>query len=456
MNTIAYTAVGKTEPSGTLAFNPATYVFSAPYESMTWADTVTIQTPLYTSAEDLGTATVTLSGGPDNISGAVCSNPTLAVQNNLLTVTCTLPQAHAGNYDVLVYLDKYGQIYTGNYTYEDPYSASYTVTMNKSNVDTNVDSLSIPYGGTAYVEATPTAGYLSSVVCPQGYTCSGYNTGSFATEKQTIAITNNNTTAGGTLVLVGINKTLSQITKMQEMGPGICNASAIEESATLTDIRDNNTYTVKKLKDGRCWMTQNLNLQGPITLTSGDSNVSSNWVLPSTTTSAWASGSTVTVDPNGGSSNTLTDKWCDLDESQQCEDQIVNMYSGNASYGAYYTWRAATAGTGTYSTGSGENASSSICPKGWRLPTGGDEEFQTLYTQYPSATDMRSATGPNFVLSGFRKGGSLINQGTCGYFWSNKATGRGSVSNPAIWSSSVSLGNTGNKFVGASIRCIAQ
>ena len=29
---------------------------------------------------------------------------------------------------------------------------------------------------------------------------------------------------------------------------------------TLYDIRDNNSYTVRKLADGNCWMTTNLNL----------------------------------------------------------------------------------------------------------------------------------------------------------------------------------------------------
>ncbi|MBR0416074.1 hypothetical protein IJI64_02860, partial [Candidatus Saccharibacteria bacterium] len=44
----------------------------------------------------------------------------------------------------------------------------------------------------------------------------------------------------------------------------------------LSDIRDGETYTVRKLADGHCWMTENLRLGDPtkeITLTPADSNV---------------------------------------------------------------------------------------------------------------------------------------------------------------------------------------
>lgn len=48
---------------------------------------------------------------------------------------------------------------------------------------------------------------------------------------------------------------------MQDMTSEICNNVTVpseQSTATLVDTRDNNTYTVAKLKDGKCWMTQNL------------------------------------------------------------------------------------------------------------------------------------------------------------------------------------------------------
>ena len=51
--------------------------------------------------------------------------------------------------------------------------------------------------------------------------------------------------------------------QMQDMDSGICDAATYVDTAAetqLIDIRDNKTYYVTKLRDGHCWMTQNLAL----------------------------------------------------------------------------------------------------------------------------------------------------------------------------------------------------
>lgn len=53
---------------------------------------------------------------------------------------------------------------------------------------------------------------------------------------------------------------LSNMTYMQDMNPEICEHSSEGETTQLIDSRDGNKYWVAKLKDGRCWMTQNLAL----------------------------------------------------------------------------------------------------------------------------------------------------------------------------------------------------
>ena len=45
------------------------------------------------------------------------------------------------------------------------------------------------------------------------------------------------------------------------------------------------------------------------------------------------------------------------------------VYDGHYLVGNYYQWNAATAGTGGTITSS--NASGSVCPKGWKLPSSG-------------------------------------------------------------------------------------
>ena len=54
--------------------------------------------------------------------------------------------------------------------------------------------------------------------------------------------------------------TLANITTMQEMTSDICAATTVGATATLKDTRDNSTYSVAKLADNKCWMTQNMRL----------------------------------------------------------------------------------------------------------------------------------------------------------------------------------------------------
>lgn len=83
------------------------------------------------------------------------------------------------------------------------------------------------------------------------------------------------------------DKTMFDIEYMQEMTPEICDASptpvaflqdgslntAVPETH-LTDARDGTSYTVRKLADGNCWMSENLRFNlGGRTLTSEDTDI---------------------------------------------------------------------------------------------------------------------------------------------------------------------------------------
>ena len=75
---------------------------------------------------------------------------------------------------------------------------------------------------------------------------------------------------------------------MQDMTSKIAENTPIGTVATLTDIRDNNTYTVRKLKDGKIWMTENLRLIDK-TISSADSNLPSGetYTIPASDTSGF-------------------------------------------------------------------------------------------------------------------------------------------------------------------------
>ena len=231
------------------------------------------------------------------------------------------------------------------------------------------------------------------------------------------------------------------ISNMQQMNPSVCKASTTPlatatqldtdgshhgdpnyvPTVTLTDTRDNNTYTISKLADGKCWMTQNLRIADK-TITPADSDVTSNYTIPASSINGFNAYDT------------------------------SNAYVDN--YGGFYTWYTATAGTGTQSMSSG-NTSASICPKGWRLPTGGNNgEFQTLYNNYPSISALRSNL-LNFNLSGLANNSLRYYQGSNGYYWSSTVYS-GNEAYYLLDPPNVGLENNGSKYIGLSVRCIAD
>ncbi len=153
-----------------------------------------------------------------------------------------------------------------------------------------------------------------------------------------------------------------------------CSALSIGAVTALTDTRDNNTYAIAKLADGQCWMIENLRLDSTATINS-------------TNTNNPVSGFTLATAHNPTEAN----PWCtDLTEACVNQSQLVNANTVDTvekmtdrsqnvyGYGNYYNWYAATAGNGTYGTiDVSSNVAGSICPAGWRLPTGGSDVSNT-------------------------------------------------------------------------------
>ena len=236
---------------------------------------------------------------------------------------------------------------------------------------------------------------------------------------------------------------LADIANMQDMTPEVCAATTTPlrtattldtdgsrkgdvnyvPTKTLTDTRDNNTYTVSKLADGRCWMTQNLRIIDK-TITPADSDVTANYTIPASSISGF---------------NT---------------DDTSNAYVD--SYGGFYTWYTATAGTGTVALSTdGQNAVFSICPKGWRLPTGRYGEFNTILIKYLSNSALRSSP-VNFTLSGGVYSSSRYDQGSGGHYWSSTVHSGSKAYYLYLNTSYVNHAQDHSKYLGYSIRCIAR
>ena len=142
---------------------------------------------------------------------------------------------------------------------------------------------------------------------------------------------------------------------MQEQTAATCSdlSAYTDTFATyqMTDSRDGEVYSVRKLDDGNCWMTNNLRLKGGTTITPADSDVSSSYTLPASYLYF-------------GNDST----------NEHYRSTLEYEYDGDPSsenylnFGSYYSFNTATAGTGLSLT-SEQNAPSSICPKNWKLPT---------------------------------------------------------------------------------------
>ena len=216
--------------------------------------------------------------------------------------------------------------------------------------------------------------------------------------------------------------------------------------ASLKDERNNTYYRVKKMKDGNCWMVDNLALD----LTSSYTGKPSWGTAP------------VTVSGSTSSVNNVPQQI--LNNNTANQGQIPNNGSAKASY--LYNWCAALADTSsacvasqnaavnntvisgaTVTTGTTTNQAevTGICPAPFRLPKGGPaatssdkattaNEFAKLdiemggtgagrmYANTYSTWMGTATTNTNWlgVLSGYYSSG-LSGQGSYGYWWSSAA-----------------------------------
>jgi len=237
---------------------------------------------------------------------------------------------------------------------------------------------------------------------------------------------------------------------------------------SLKDSRDEQSYNVAKLADGKCWMITNLNLAGGTVLSSDKSDVPSTnyYTLPASSKSGFSSDTTAYVYNSGNTTSTCTGSGC---------------YS-------YYSWLAATAGgkdsSGNAVSTKGYNAAYSICPKGWRLPTSTTSnasaqtspnwktgDWYALATAYGANLESDyydeapftgenfynnagPGTTPNFLLAGYYYDGSFSGGGSGGYYWSSTACSSAYAYRLLFYSSEVYLAGDYFRGGGSSIRCV--
>lgn len=260
------------------------------------------------------------------------------------------------------------------------------------------------------------------------------------------------TGGGGGGTTIANNSPIQDVTSAQCAALPTFTGTNDDAIRAVTDNRGGTTrtYRIAKLADNKCWMLDNLKLgstTGTITLTSVDSNVSSNFVLPQLTTSGSA----------------------DYDNPRAYGPVPGDTGSGATNYGYLYNWSAATAGETRTSITTG-NAPHSICANGWRLPIGGHYnsgvgDFADLDRAF-GGTGMYQSSSPSVAqwqatgtFKGVLTGGwweGFGAQGGWGDLWSSSADPSWSdgafnaLFNPGV----VNPGGYGPRGLGFGVRCL--
>ena len=203
-------------------------------------------------------------------------------------------------------------------------------------------------------------------------------------------------------------------------------------------------YTVSKLADGNCWMTSNLKL-----------GLSTSQAIEVVTNETGEAKSTKWT-PTSGSS----------DSAYPLNRNTVCSGSGTSRQ-CWYDWYAATAGSGT-SGQTNTDATDSICPAGWRLPsnytTSTTKSYSALTNAYFGFTDNQyqnkatalEANPMLFTRAGYYYSDSLYGSGSYGLYWSATAYSSSSKAYSFYYNTSGTYPQyDGGKYSGVSVRCLA-
>ena len=304
-----------------------------------------------------------------------------------------------------------------------------TVTVKGQRNQSSTSSITVRYGESVTATASPASGKKFTK-------WTGASTAT--TNPVTVANTTSNKTFTGNFANAGP-------TTMQEMTKAYCQSMSTNSTIELKDTRghvlgSNTTYTIKKMADGNCWMVDNLRLPGGTTITSSDSDVTSDYTLPSSSTSGF-----------------------DSDTGQFMYDNPNNTNGYDSSY---YSWLVAVAKTSSPSSTQYYNVPTSICPKGWHLPSAYgassqagqssssvNGQFRNLYTAY-SSTVSTFNTAFNSVFAGNYNNSSFYSGGSYGSWWSSTVSSSTNVYSLSARSSRVYPTYYYNRRSGLSIRCV--
>jgi len=233
----------------------------------------------------------------------------------------------------------------------------------------------------------------------------------------------------------------------------VTSANCPSTRTRVYDARDNHTYWVQKLPYGKCWMLTNLAYQGGGTNTYNDTKtMTKNAAISYLARVGWTGSYTVSsTEPANPSTST-------------------DGGATGTQYGYLYNWCAAMGvqdGTaGQPNTAACANATTpavdpsiSICPAGWRLPTGGPTgEFAALNTAVNGGATNTDAGLRTTWLAQYAGNfyNNMFYQGTDTAYWSSTPNSAGYSYVMSVGPSAVNVSaSNGPKTVGYPVRCVA-
>ena len=231
----------------------------------------------------------------------------------------------------------------------------------------------------------------------------------------------------------------------------LTNANCPTTRGTAFDARNGQIYYVQKINDSGgtgvhlCWMQSNLRYAGGGNWESGWGWADDRKTLTATTSgsTAWTN-NTANVHTNIGGSADYTD---------------TNANGG--FYGFLYNWCAAMGGQTNAcneSSTTGFDTAVSICPAGWRLPTG--EVTTGEFRHLNNTINSGSSSSPAGLISNWLAVyagvySSGLSSASLGYYWSSTVDNATNTRNLGFGATSgVSPAISLNKILGLSVRCV--
>ena len=531
-NTVAYTALAEASSTGDFEadFSPAYYVRPTRMEAMgtigtSTGQTLTINTSIYTTATaDIGTASVTLQGGPlstghgeDDVQQTyICSNPNVAVVDDLVQVTCTLPIAYAGKYNLKVHLDRFNADFETPYYYyvtwqtvsamQEMSYAPPTVDVYKLNqAGTDYELTSLETKGSVCATATDPTNKTHVTSNPVADTpfyrpvdVAGHATGARTdnlNSSTTAALWTPSTTVAANSVPEIFLKDVRDYVFYTEAKPEETSDGEIGGGYIQAEY-----YRIRKLADGNCWMTENMDhpQQKDHYYFAWDTDLNSKtkWAPTDDFIDGTLAGTNIShVDAaydhdhtyyGNGCSNSwgtsgeggsiyscpATDDGTTPGHDGAAGGRIVKTYDNEEQKnGTYYHYEAASVGEGSKISTNNANVPDTFCPTGWQLPysgTGGSyynasKSWSYLFTTYgygdnESGNENARSYPLSYVYSGtyYWSTGRLYVQTVSGTYWPSSDYTSTNSYRLRMYNTRLIKADTYNKRYGGALRCIPK